>query len=81
MIMLILTGLFYLILFSIGAGLLISILIFVPLTIYVIPYAFWLGIEHTKGKHEDKKKEKLSKSVKHATILYGSWISRKEPSF
>jgi len=81
MIMLLLTGLFYIVLFALGAGVVISVVIFVPLTIYVIPYCLWVGNQFTIGKHHDKKKESLFKTAKHATILYKSWISRKEPTF
>jgi len=42
MIMLLLTGLFYIVLFALGAGVVISVVIFVPLTIYVIPYCLWV---------------------------------------
>ena len=72
---------FNIIIFALGASFVITVVIFVPLTIYVIPYLLWIGNEHTKGKHQDKKKEGAFKTAKHATILYKSWISRKEPTF
>ncbi|CAH8721350.1 hypothetical protein [Paenibacillus melissococcoides] len=72
---------FKLLVFAICAGAVISILIFVPLTIYVIPYCLWVGNEQTMGRHQDKKKEGIRKTVKHATILYRSWIRREKPSF
>jgi len=81
MIMLILTGLFYVILFALGAGVVISVVIFVPLAIYLIPYWLWLGNQFTIGRHQDRKNDRVFKSAKHATILYKSWILRKEPTF
>lgn len=70
-----------LIVFIICAGVVLSVLFFVPLTIYVIPYCLWIGSQNLVGKHLDKKKEGVLKSTKHATILYKSWILRKEPVF
>ncbi|WP_018750712.1 hypothetical protein [Paenibacillus sanguinis] len=67
--------------FALCAGAIISVLIFVPLGIYIIPYALWMGNQHTLGRHLDKKDEKFWKIVKHATILYKSWIRRQKPSF
>lgn len=72
---------FKVIIFALCAGAVISFIIFVPLTIYVIPYCLWVGHQHTIGKHKDKKKEGVLKTVKHATILYKSWILRKKPTF
>lgn len=68
-------------LFAICAGAVISVLIFVPLCIYIIPYCLWIGNEQTKGKHKDKKKEGVWRMVRNATILYRSWIRREKPSF
>lgn len=70
-----------LIIFALCAGAIISFIVFVPLTIYVIPYCWWVGGQHCIGKHLDKKKEGIMRTVKHATILYKSWITRKEPTF
>ncbi|MBU5312218.1 hypothetical protein KQI38_09280 [Tissierella carlieri] len=72
---------FKIIIFALCAGVVISILVFVPLTLYVIPYCLWIGHQQTMGKHKDKKKEGAFKTVKHATILYKSWITRKKPTF
>lgn len=61
----------------------LCVIIFVPLTIYITPYSFWCGTK--KGKEctndVDLKKQSLFKTCKNATILYGSWISKKEPKF
>lgn len=62
-----------------GAG--IAVLVFVPITIYIIPYCLWVGTQNTVGKHLDKKNEKLSRMAKNATKLYKAWITRQEPSF
>ncbi|BFH15175.1 hypothetical protein M5X00_20610 [Paenibacillus alvei] len=68
-------------LFAICAGVVISVLIFVPLFIYVIPYTLWVGSENEMGRHKDKKKEGVWRSARNATILYKSWIRREKPSF
>lgn len=70
-----------LIAFALCAGAVISFIIFVPLTIYVIPYCLWVGSQNCVGKHKDKKKESVFRSARNATILYKSWITRKEPTF
>lgn len=67
--------------FALCAGAVISFVVFVPLFIYTIPYAWWLGGQHAIGKHKDKMKENFLRSVRNATILYKSWIRRKEPTF
>ncbi len=71
-----------LVVFALCAGAAISIIVFVPLTIYAIPYCLWVGHQHTIGKHKDKmQKEGIFKTARNATILYKSWITRKEPTF
>lgn len=72
---------FKIFLFAICAGAIISVLVFVPLSIYIIPYALWVGTQNTKGKYLERKKDGFWKIVRHATILYRSWIRREEPSF
>lgn len=72
---------FKIFLFAICAGVVISLLVFIPLTIYVVPYLLWVGNENTMGRHTDKKKEGIWKSVKNASLLYKSWIRREKPSF
>lgn len=67
--------------FGLCAGAALAVIIFVPLTIYIIPYCLWIGFQNNVGKHKDKKKEKLSKTVRNATILYKSWILHREPTF
>lgn len=70
-----------LVFFTLIAGVVISVAIFVPLFIYTIPYIWWVGGQHEIGKHLDKKKEGVWKTARHATILYKSWITRTRPSF
>ncbi len=62
-----------------GAG--ISVIIFVPLSIYIIPYRLWIGFQNQVGKHKEKRNEKLFKTARNATILYKSWILHREPTF
>ena len=67
--------------FSLCASAVLAFIIFVPLGIYSIPYALWVGSQNCAGRHLDKKDEPLSKNVKNATKLYKSWILRKKPTF
>ncbi|MBV1817649.1 hypothetical protein KUA25_06180 [Bacteroidales bacterium MSK.15.36] len=67
--------------FALCVGAVISLLIYVPLTFYVIPYALWIGFQNNKGKQLDKKKESVFRSAKNATKLYKAWILRREPTF
>lgn len=67
--------------FGIYAGVVLAALVFIPATIYVIPYWFWTIDQNSKGRHKDKKKEKLSRSIRNATRLYAAWITRREPTF
>jgi hypothetical protein len=62
-----------------GAGL--AVLIFVPLTIYAIPYCLWVGGQNCIGKQKDKKNEGLRRTVRNATILYKAKLSGQEPIF
>ena len=81
--MIIFTVMIHVIVFALCAGVAISALIFIPLTIYIIPYCLWVGFQNNRGKHKDKltKGEKLSKTAKDATKLYKAWITRREPTF
>lgn len=66
--------------FALCAGAAISVLVYVPLMLYVIPYALWVGNENTMGRQKDKKKEKIFSAAKNATKLYKSWIMRQKPT-
>lgn len=67
--------------FALCAGAIISVLVFVPLSVYVIPYCLWVGSQNTKGKQLDKKKESVFRTARNATKLYIAWITRREPTF
>lgn len=67
--------------FTFCAGIAISLIILIPLFIYAIPYSFWCGTLKGKKLVKNAKKESFFKTVKNATILYKSWILKKEPKF
>lgn len=71
----------YVLIFGLCLGAGLAVIVYVPLTIYVIPYSLWVGFQNNVGKHKDKRKEKLSRTVRNATILYKSWILHREPTF
>lgn len=79
--MLAITWMFYILCFALTVGIVVSIIIVVPLTIYVIPYALWHGVQLTKGKYKDQKEAGFFKTVKYATKLYSSWIFKKDLTF
>ena len=39
--------------FALCVGVGLAVLVFVPLTLYVIPYALWIGAQNTRGRHLD----------------------------
>lgn len=43
------TTVFTVLIASLAIGFAVSIIIFVPLTLYIIPYCLWLGVQNTKG--------------------------------
>lgn len=63
----------------IGAA--VSVIVFVPLCIYAIPYSLWVGRENTMGRHKDKTKESVLQTAKNATKLYKAWLTRQKPTF
>lgn len=67
--------------FALCAGVLISVIVFVPLTLYTIPYALWVGSQNTRGKHLDKKKESIFRAARNATKLYKAKLTGHEPIF
>lgn len=71
---------FKVIVFALCVGAIISLLVYIPLTLYVIPYALWIGFQNNKGKQLDKKKESIFRSAKNASKLYKAWVLRKEPT-
>lgn len=58
-----------------------ALLVFIPITIYVVPYCIWCGTLKGKKLMKTYTKQGIFKFIKNATILYASWISRKEPKF
>lgn len=67
--------------FALCAGAVISVLVFVPLFLYTIPYALWIGAQNTKGKQLDKKKEPIFRAARNATKLYKAKLTGHEPIF
>ena len=67
--------------FAICFGAVLCVIFFVPTAIYIIPYSFWCGTLNGKRLVKDAKKESFFKTIKNATILYKSWILKKEPKF
>ena len=63
----------------VGAAL--AVLIYVPLFFYTLPYDLWIGVQNTKGKHLDKKKEPIFRAARNATRLYKAKLTKKEPIF
>lgn len=66
--------------FSLCFGAAVSVIVFVPLFIYGIPYCLWVGHENLAGRQKDKKNEKFFTTVKNATKLYKAWIARQKPT-
>lgn len=70
-----------LLVFGFCAAVVLSIIVYVPLALYIIPYCLWVGFQNNAGRHKDKKKESVFRSARNATRLYIAWICRKEPTF
>ena len=67
---------------SLALGFAVSIIFFVPLTIYVIPYLLWVGTQNTKGKYRELSDvTNCFKVARNATALYKSWILHSTPVF
>ncbi len=81
--MVFISAILHVLVFALCAGAVISVVVLVPLGIYVIPYALWIGFEQQKGKHKDKlqKGQSIFRIAKDATKLYKAWITRREPTF
>jgi hypothetical protein len=80
--MVIFTVMFKVLIFALCIGAIVAVLVFVPLGIYSIPYALWVGCENTKGRQKDKLKkgESIFYTAKCATKLYKAWITRQKPT-
>lgn len=75
------TAVFYVLIGALGIALAIGLVFGVVSFIYAIPYCLWVGTQNTIGLQKDKKNEKFSATLKHATQLYGAWIKHKKPTF
>jgi len=65
--------------FALCAGAAISVLVYVPLMVYTIPYALWVGHQNTMGRQKDKDKENIFRAARNATKLYKAWITGQKP--
>lgn len=75
------TTVFHVLMFALAAGFAVSIIVFVPLTIYIIPFCFWVGFQNNKGKYRNLKEGSCFQMAQNATALYKSWILHKAPVF
>lgn len=71
----------HILIWALAAGFLVSIIVFVPMTVYIIPYCLWLGFQNNKGKYKELKDGNIFWMAVNATILYKSWIFHKSPVF
>lgn len=72
---------FHVLVAALCIGAIVSVVVFVPLTLYTIPYALWIGTQNLKGKHLDKKKESAFRAARNATRLYKAKLTGHEPIF
>lgn len=66
---------------AIAIGIAVSIIVFVPLTIYIIPYCLWVGVQNNKGNYLNLQDRSCFRMARNATSLYRSWISHTAPVF
>lgn len=61
-------------------GAILSVLVFVPIFLYALPYFCWLGVQKAKGRYTDKGGDidGLRISARNATRLYKHWLTGKE---
>lgn len=72
---------FHVLIAAVATGIAVSVVIFVPLAIYIIPYCLWVGAQNTKGKYRELRNGNCFRMARNATILYKSWFSHKAPVF
>lgn len=73
---------FKIICLALALGFAVSIIIFVPLTIYIVPYLLWVGAQNTRGRYRELSDvSNCFRSARNATSLYKSWICRTTPVF
>lgn len=71
------------IVFGLCLGAIISVFVFVPITLYLLPYLGWLGVQQSKGYYTDRiiTHDGYRVSIKNATRLYKHWITGQELQF
>lgn len=73
---------FYILLFAFGLAFFLAffliIFVLIPLTVYSVPYALWLGSQQQKGKYSHIKINSF-RFVIDATKVYKSWITHTKP--
>lgn len=67
------------IVFALCVGVGVAVAIFVPLTIYTTPFCLWLGFKQQSGKYRDVKLGKVTITIRNATRVYKSWVSKTPP--
>lgn len=75
------TTTFHILVAALTIGFAVSIAVFVPLTIYIIPFCLWVGFQNNKGNYRNLKEGSFFRMVRNATSLYKSWIFHKAPVF
>lgn len=75
------TTAFYILFFALAVGFSVSIIVFVPLTIFIIPFCLWVGFQNNKGQYKELKTGNVFHMAMNASILYKSWIFHKTPMF
>lgn len=68
------------VMFGLCLGVILSVIVLVPLTIYLLPYLGWLGIQQSRGYYTDNPitKDGFMVGAKKATKLYRHWITGQE---
>lgn len=72
---------FHILVLTLAVGFSVSIVIFVPLTLYIVPFCLWTGFQNNRGRHKDLRTGNVFRMARNATALYKSWIFRKAPAF
>lgn len=72
---------FYILVLALTVGIAFSIVVFVPLTIYIIPFCLWVGFQNNKGNYRNLGQGSCFQMARNATSLYKSWILHKAPVF
>lgn len=75
------TTAFHILILALAVGFLVSIVVFVPLTVYIIPFCLWVGFQNNRGKYKELKEGSVFRMAANATVLYRSWIFHKTPVF